>query len=374
MALWLGFIAYPLTATYSDPRIGVVHLGVVSAVTTVFCGLYVAYCALPDPSRAGLDRRAVVAMVVVLVGAVTFLVFYDRPEWDYSYVFCLWPAVVVSGNRPWPVPLLTGLAVAAGAATGLGGSNVLGVALVVVGVGATTYGVTRLVVANETLRRAHADQAARAVAEERLRFARDLHELLSHSLSVIALKSQVAARLIESQPSRAATEMAEVEQITRQALQEVRDAVSGYRRPSLAAELQGARRALAAAGIALRGVSDPPDLPAGVEAPLAWALREGVTNVIRHSRASTCTIRLDLSADTAVLTVADDGTGPTADGRAVLTGNGLRGLAERVAAVEGTLASGPGVEGGFCLSLSLCLPVTSERPVTVSRWVKGALR
>ena len=354
MAVWLGFIAYPLAAAYSDPRAGPAHLAVVSAVAAVFCGLYVAFCALPDPARAEMDRGLLAGVVVVLVVAVAFLVFYDRPEWDYSYVYCLWPATIASRNRPWPVPLLAGLAVASGAAAGLDGANLLSAALVVIGVGASIYGVTRLVAANEALRRTHADQAAAAVAEERLRFARDLHELLGHSLSVIALKSQVASRLIVDQPDRAAREMAEIEQVTRQALQEVRDAVGGYRRPTLSAELEGARRALGAAGIALREAVGRPSLPRAVEVPLAWALREGVTNVVRHSGASTCTIAVELTASAASLTVADDGVGPVGPARTA-PGNGLRGLAERVGELGGTLGTGAGADGGFCLVVSVPL-------------------
>ncbi len=169
--------------------------------------------------------------------------------------------------------------------------------------------------------------------------------------------------------------MADIEQITRQALHEVRDAVSGYRRPSLAVELQGARRALGAAGIALREALGQPDIPCAVEAPLAWALREGVTNVVRHSRASTCTISLDLSARVATLIVADEGIGPADQDPAAPAGNGLRGLAERVSAIGGTLGTKKGAEGGFLLSVSV--PLQAELSATsapASRSVTGAAR
>lgn len=372
VAVWLGFIAYPLVATYSDARDTTVHLVVVSVAAAVFSAAYLAFCALPDPTRARMDRRLVAAVVVLLVGAVSFLVVYDRPEWVYSYVYCLWPAIVALGGRAWPVLLLAGLAIGLGVASGLSGANVVSVAVVVLGVGAGVYGVTRLVAANEALRRAQADQAAAAVAEERLRFARDLHELLSHSLSVIALKSQVASRLVADQPGRAATEMADIEQITRQALHEVRDAVSGYRRPSLAVELQGARRALGAAGIALHESLGQPDMPCAVEAPLAWALREGVTNVVRHSRASTCTISLELSAGEATLLVADDGIGPADRHPAAPAGNGLRGLAERVSAIGGALDTRPCAEGGFLLAVSIPLQAElSTGSAPASRSVTG---
>jgi two-component system, NarL family, sensor histidine kinase DesK len=361
MAVWLAFIAFPLVAAYTDPREDFLHKTVVSIVVAAFCAVYIGYCALPDPARGDMDRRFLFAVVIILAAAISFLVIYDRAVWDYSYVYCLWPAIALTGYKPWAVPLVAGLVVAVGAAAGLDRGSLFTVTVIVIGVGATIYGVTRLVVANETLRRAHADQATAAVAEERIRFARDLHELLSHSLSVIALKSQVASRLAADQPARAATEMAEIEQITRQALQEVRDAVSGYRRASLLGELEGARRALTAAGIALQESVGTPHLPETVEAPLAWALREAITNVVRHSHASTCTASLVVDGRTAVLTVADDGTGPAeAAASPAPAGNGLRGLAERVGAVGGALDAGVGQAGGFALSVSVPLSAEAE--------------
>lgn len=367
MAVWLAFVAFPLVAAYTDPRDDFLHKTLVSIVAAVFCAAYITYCALPDPARGDMDRRLLFAVVIVLVTAISFLVIYDRAVWDYSYVYCLWPAIALTGYKSWAVPLVAGLVVAVGAAAGLDRGSLFTVTVIVIGVGATTYGVSRLVVANETLRRAQADQAASAVAEERIRFARDLHELLSHSLSVIALKSQVASRLAVDQPARAATEMAEIEQITRQALQEVRDAVTGYRRTSLLGELEGARRALAAAGIELQESVGVPHLPESVEAPLAWALREAVTNAIRHSHASTCTVSLVVNAPVAVLTVTDDGAGP-AKGTASAdnSGNGLRGLAERVAAVGGALDAGVVQTGGFALSVTVPVSAGTETRPTLS--------
>ena len=139
-------------------------------------------------------------------------------------------------------------------------------------------------VRNEELTEARAELARAAVAQERERFARDLHDLLGHSLSVIALKAELAGRLLPGAPNSAAAEMGEVEQVARQALSEVRDAVSGYRQPTLEGELAGARMALSAAGIEAEMTSREATLAPDVEAVLAWAVREGATNVIRHSR------------------------------------------------------------------------------------------
>ncbi|TME45085.1 MAG: sensor histidine kinase, partial [Chloroflexi bacterium] len=136
-----------------------------------------------------------------------------------------------------------------------------------------------LIQANQQLSMAREQIGRLAVGEERLRFARDLHDLLGHSLSVIALKSELAGRLIQSTPGLAAHEVEDIEKVARDALREVREVVAGYRQPTLAAELAGAREALTAAGIEFRVDQDHAALPPAVEAVLAWAVREGVTNV-----------------------------------------------------------------------------------------------
>jgi len=131
-----------------------------------------------------------------------------------------------------------------------------------------------------------------AVIEERMRMARDLHDLLGHTLAMIALKSELAARLVAENPVQAAQEMRDVERAARQTLREVRVVVAGARQPTLQSELDGARQLLEAAGIVYTLEQTAEALPAPVDAVLAWTIREGVTNVIRHSRARWCHIRL----------------------------------------------------------------------------------
>lgn len=213
--------------------------------------------------------------------------------------------------------------------------------------------------------RAEREEMARqaAVNEERLRIARDLHDLLGHNLSLIALKSELARRLVGVAPERAATEIADVEQVARQALQDAREAVAGYRQPSLAGELAGAREMLAAAGIAYRFEGNERasrGLPSALDAALAWTVREGVTNVIRHSHARSCTIGMVQDPGEVSIEIADDGAGKSAASSAGAPanrthGNGLRGLAERVAALGGQCDSGPDAEGGFRLRVRLPL-------------------
>jgi two-component system sensor histidine kinase DesK len=164
-------------------------------------------------------------------------------------------------------------------------------------------------VRNMQLNEARAELARLAVAEERERFARDLHDLLGHSLSVIALKAELARRMLADGPHDAANEVAELEQVARTALTEVREAVSGYRQPTLDGELAGARMALSAAGIEADIQYARVPLDPAVEAVLAWAVREGATNVIRHSGARHCTLKISATLTDASVEVIDDGRG-----------------------------------------------------------------
>jgi two-component system sensor histidine kinase DesK len=219
-------------------------------------------------------------------------------------------------------------------------------------------GTRHLVSVNTELVEARDELARSAVAEERLRFARDLHDLLGHSLSLIALKSELAGRLAEIDPARARAEMADVEAAARRALAEVRDAVSGYRQVSLAQALAEARSALSAAGITLRSPAPGEPLPGAVDAVLGWVVREATTNVLRHSGARAVTVDLVPGDGDVTLTVTDDGNGAAAG----VTGAGLTGLAERVEALGGRLAAGLAGSAGFRLAATLPLtaPVAQE--------------
>jgi two-component system, NarL family, sensor histidine kinase DesK len=248
---------------------------------------------------------------------------------------------------------VTAAAVAAGlAATGSDSSAVAAYALTIVAVGTVMAALASSGRANRALREAREELARAAVADERVRIARDLHDLLGHSLSVVALKTELASKLVASDPDRAQAELAEVQTVTRGALAEVREALQGYRRRSLAEELEGARSAIAAAGIECRVDSPQARLPAEVESVLAWAVREASTNVVRHSGARACAITLARDAGAVLLQVDDDGRRTRAGaGR----GSGLAGLAERAQRLHGRLDAGARPEGGFRLRLTLPL-------------------
>ena len=186
---------------------------------------------------------------------------------------------------------------------------------------------------NQKLRKANEEIEHLAKVAERERIARDLHDVLGHTLSVITLKSELAGKLLDRDPQRAGEEIREVEEISRQALSDVRDAIRGYRAKGLAAELAQAKATLETAGLTVQcDAATTIALPALQESVLALAVREGVTNVVRHARASTCRLRLEQQNGTCCLEIHDDGLGgPGAEG------NGLRGMRERVEMLGGTL-------------------------------------
>ena len=219
---------------------------------------------------------------------------------------------------------------------------VIPLVLLVRGLGLDIVVLARLSDALRELQAAQNELAQQAVIEERLRLARDLHDLLGHTLSMIALKSELAGRLIEKDTAQAAQEIQEVERAARQALREVREAIAGYRQPTLHTELEGARQILEAAGITCTIENDIEVLPSLVDGVLAWTVREGVTNVIRHSRARRCTIRVNSENGEACVEVINDGyreqePNPTQ----AQTGTGLAGLTERVATQGGQIEAGP---------------------------------
>ncbi|MFI6945021.1 sensor histidine kinase [Streptomyces sp. NPDC050422] len=196
-------------------------------------------------------------------------------------------------------------------------------------------------------------QARLAVAEERLRFGRDMHDVMGRNLAVIALKSELAVELAQRGRPEALDQMVEVQRIARASQQEVRDVVRGYREADLTTELAGAQGVLRAAGIecAVTGGGGT-GLPGPVQSALGWVVREAATNVLRHGDPDHCMIRLDVTADEVVLNVENDGAPATAPGG---TGSGLAGLRERLGALDGALEAGPAEEGLFRLSARIPL-------------------
>ena len=240
--------------------------------------------------------------------------------------------------------------------------HLLPLVLLVRGLGLDMIGVARLADALRELHAARGELARQAVTEERLRLARDLHDLLGHTLSLIILKSELAGRLLDREPARASREIHEIEREARRALREVREAVAGYRQPTLHSELAGARQMLEAAGITCVVEHISGVLPPAVDAVLAWTVREGVTNVIRHSRARVCTIRVGSEDGKVWAEVINDGYQEKEQASApARIGSGLSGLAERITAYDGHIEAGPLFgEGNRGYRLRVELPIQSD--------------
>jgi two-component system sensor histidine kinase DesK len=202
---------------------------------------------------------------------------------------------------------------------------------------------------NCRLRKANEEIENLAKVAERERIARDLHDVLGHTLSVITLKSELAGKLVDRDPQRAGKEIREVEEISRQALSDVRDAIRGYRSRGLVAELAQAKTTLETAGLTVQcDAATTVKLPAVQESVLSLAVREAVTNVVRHAQARTCRMRLEQQNGSCRLEIHDDGCG-SSNGE----GNGLRGMRERVEMLGGKLDRS--TEAGTTITITLPL-------------------
>jgi two-component system sensor histidine kinase DesK len=340
---WLGFPLADMLSAHPRP----VRLALVIAALAVYIVAYWAMLFPVDDPPRGRRTAAIVTMLAIAVA----LTLADRRGWS-DVMFTL-AAVSIGLRVPQPpaerlVIACALLGAVSGAIAGADVPTTIVTFAQVAGIGALILAIARLRNANRELERARMEIARLAVADERLRFARDLHDLLGHSLSVIALKSELASRVLQRDPEAAAEHVRDVEHVARESLREVREAVSGYRRPTLAAELAAARLALEAAGIEIELEQRGGELPDEVESVLAWAVREAATNAARHSGARRCRVEVGVDGAAATLEVIDDGRGPAAS-TVEGGGSGLAGLAERVARAAGRLETGAGPGGGFRL-------------------------
>lgn len=350
--IWMVYLGAPVTDLFGGEHTGlVIGLGILALSAYIAVYLLLIFFRHPDSVLA---RPAVVrGLLAVLLLLAVVLSLTLGSVWLVLFVYLSVSAGAALPAREarWvisvSVAVLVALGLYADQAADLWPSLVIPALLA----GFAMVGVQHMISTARELRETRAVVARLAASDERLRLARDLHDLLGHSLSLITLKSELAGRMLPGEPEAAAAQVADIERVSRQALVDVREAVSDYRRPTLEVELASAGTALAAAGITAR--LPKAGLPTGVhpdqESAMAWALREACTNVVRHSGADLCTVTLTEQADdTLCLTVTDNGNGP--DGP---HGNGLTGLAERLALADGTLETGAGVRGGFRLSATV---------------------
>lgn len=287
--------------------------------------------------RAWCGPRAQLPAVTTAIAVLGLGMLFVNTSWSYViYAACFVP-YCARGWRAgaWMVLLLAALYAAALASGYFSPAS----AAVAVGMTAAIGALNMLVRSNHErdaeLRLTQDEVRRLATAAERERIARDLHDLLGHTWSLVAVKAELARKLMPRDAAAAARELADIEAVARQSLAQVREAVSGMRAPALAAELASARLMLEAADIGFEhsGLDSAPALAPEAEAALALGLREAVTNVQRHARARHVQVTLQADGDAAELQVQDDGRG-TRDSR---RGNGLAGMEERLRALGGQL-------------------------------------
>jgi two-component system, NarL family, sensor histidine kinase DesK len=364
--IWLAFIVFPLIDAIGKHEPFVRH-GLIIGGAALFVATYVS---MVMSWRGARSSRVTIVLFVVLLIVATALTIGQSSSWGFLFTYCAACAAIVAPKQlgVYAVAFCAGLAAVASAIGGADGGTAVSYLASAAGIGLLMLVMSDLRLRNQQLSQARAELAEMAVARERERFARDLHDLLGHSLSVITLKAELAGRMLTDRPGEAAREVAELEQIARTALGEVREAVSGYHQPTLEGELAGARMALSAAGIEADIQQASVPLEPAVEAVLAWAVREGATNVIRHSGARHCTMRITASLTDAGVEVIDDGAGslPPANGsvngaprpsgavsRGGAGGHGIAGLAERARLVDGMIEAGALADGGYRLAVTV---------------------
>jgi two-component system sensor histidine kinase DesK len=311
-------------------------------------------------------RRLAALLIVVAIGAV--LVVGEQGVATLVFLSPIAATLLPGPKARWGIlaaiaAVIMGELLAARPDGAPDASDILSTAFATLMAGAITLGVRRMRTVMWELHRARADVERLATAQERVRIARDLHDVLGHSLTVISVRSQLAARLVErGDMQKAGNEIRAVEELSRSAMADVREAVAGYRTRPFAAELAAAEATLEGAGLQVEVVRSDEELPAAGEEALAFVMREGVTNVLRHSSAAHCAISVRHTASAVIVELADDGRGigqplheiagdgePRGEGDPKRDCNGLRGLAERLAAVGGRLSAGDGPAGGFVL-------------------------
>jgi two-component system sensor histidine kinase DesK len=335
--IWLAYTAFLFLEPIFEPNL---LLWVKTlAVFALFLGIFFLYVDTCNPKLRMAMAAATVALGIITYpwnpGGSTFFIYaagffpFAQRSARWSIAFFAFESAVLYVEGRWSYHSMT--------------NTYMGIFLLLV-IGGSNIFFAEQKRSDSKLRMAHEEIEALAAVAERERIARDLHDVLGHTLSLIVLKAELAGRLMERDPARAAAEIADVETTARTALSEVREAIGGYRARGLAAEIEAARRTLDVAGVTLILDSDTPGVPgsdsrirvasgnltAGEETVLSLALREAITNIVRHAQAKTCRLRFISEQGHRRLIVEDDGEHPL-----TREGNGLRGMRERVEAIGG---------------------------------------
>ncbi len=373
-AFWLLYLLYPgwYLVSESRPR-GTELTGLI--LLAVFLTGYLCYWANAGPEYGSDDvsprshRGYGAAYVLFTVGIAVTLAVLTRSAGFLGMIIYAAPAVAW-WSRPGafygamgflvaaallPLPLLHAVTTA----------NILSVTVPILSVGLGMRVVFRYAMMQQKLLEIRSENELLAAANERLRIARDLHDVLGHTLSSIAMRADVARVEVERTAPQAALEMGTIARLAREALGDVRTVVTGYRRVRIRDEWASVQDALRAAGVSVEGVVDDASLPAHVERTLGLILREACTNVARHSGASWCEVEVRREPGAVVLKVQDNGSNK----QAIVPGNGLRGMAERVSSLKGNWSVSGGQGSGVALEVRL--PISEETRGTGDRSWKG---
>ncbi|MEV0224594.1 histidine kinase [Streptomyces sp. NPDC050704] len=378
------FFALMEIAAIGLPLFGQVGTGLAGLLFLPLCG-HAVFCAV-TASRAldwTLGRREQPVRLLAVLGTVTgllgigalALLEYGPGEGSDNAAGTLFAGVMTFGigalvlgvrGRRRVLTIVGGLPAGVAAvalALGVPGSTALITALIVMIAGGfltfTSVFSVWLLNAVYELDAARETRARLAVAEERLRFGRDLHDVMGRNLAVIALKSELAVQLSRRERPEAVDQMIEVQRIARESQKEVREVVRGYREADLGAELAGAQGVLTAAGVDCTVTGSATELPAAVQSALGWVVREATTNVLRHGNARRCRVSLAVAGARVALTVESDGAAGAGGSAGARSGSGLAGLRERLSAVGGTLDAGPAGGDLFRVVAEVPLPLSS---------------
>ena len=347
-AILLAYLTFVVTAVGNDSRGASAVAGYV-----IVAAFAVGWLFVPLPVVLGISQVPRYRFWIVYAVLTALLVAELPFAHAQAFVMAVFLSILIVarlGTRA--VPVVLALAVAAlvvpvavpswHVSLGAAWDDVTPIAIPVVAL--MTFAVHQSLASSHALAEARAELATLAAEQERFRIARDLHDLLGHSLTTITVKAGLAARIGQADQARAIQEMTEVEALARQALTEVRAAVASYREVTLAGELATGRQLLRAAGITADLPRAVDDVDPAHRELFGWVVREGLTNIVRHSRARSCAVRLSPSS----IEITDDGIGSSAP-----PGNGLTGLRERVAEAGGSIEAGPGHPAGWRLRVRL---------------------
>jgi two-component system, NarL family, sensor histidine kinase DesK len=343
-AIWLFYLLSPLSAAWDRQDLrGWIGMVATLAFAAVYLAVFLRMRWRPTgaPFRAPIRPAQGIAVVLLEIALAVVMCVSIGQKGDAAAVYIAVTCVMCLQTRwAWLASVTVAATTYAATVWTPGWHRDEGILFGTLVATLAIWGISQSINRNVEVLAVREENARLALGDERNRFARDLHDILGHSLTVITVKAELANRLIDVDPDRARTELADLERLSRDALSDVRRAVEGYRELTLPGELARARMALSAAEIAAELPNTTDDVPTDRRELFAWAVREGITNVIRHSGAQRCTVVL---AENEV-EVRDDGRGSDSVG----AGNGLTGLRERAATLGGTVVT-RSLDPGFSL-------------------------